>query len=494
MLEAKQPSGGGSAAATEPGHHAAAPVDFQQFWKNAWRPSHDVGSYRMTRVEGEIPRELHGTLYRNGPSQNIKPTEGFAAMHLFEGDALIHAFRFDDGRVDYTGRFVENPTHLAEKRLGRVIGGLGESNHEPDDLGEVVMRQQPNTNVVYHGGKLLALVENAWPFEIDARDLSPIGTNDFQGRMLGMSTTAHPKIDRKTGQMIIHGYQPFEPYAQYYELDADGICTVAEPLDFPYVGMCHDMAITENYAIIPLGAITLHGEKLMSGEATVDECLRWEPDKGIRFALRPRGAGGDIRWFQAPAGYMFHPGNAYEEDGKIFMDACVYEDGGQLIEGLRLFRQGRGVGLRAVPYLYEFDLTTGECKATKLDDRGAEFPRLDDRLVGYKNRFGYAWRQDYAADAPKIYEIMKYDRQGGLSTAHDFGAWQWPGEAVFVPRTPTSDEDDGFLLCTVYDGTTDGSYLAVLDARNMADEPLAKVHLEHRIPLGFHGNFAGAVV
>ena len=77
---------------------------------------------------------------------------------------------------------------------------------------------------------------------------------------------------------------------------------------------------------------------------------------------------------------------------------------------------------------------------------------------------------------------------------HDFGKWQWPSEPVFVPRSADSDEADGFVMCTVYDGVTDGSYLAILDAQNMAAKPLATCRLKHRIPMGFHGNFAGGVV
>ena len=50
------------------------------------------------------------------------------------------------------------------------------------------------------------------------------------------------------------------------------------------------------------------------------------------------------------------------------------------------------------------------------------------------------------------------------------------------------------MLCTVYDGNTDGSYVAILDAQNMSAAPLAKCHLKDRLPLGFHGNFAGGIV
>ena len=93
--------------------------DYKRWWKNAWRPTTREDSYRITNVRGEIPREIRGTLYRNGPSQKILPEQGHEALHLFDGDGLVHAFRFEDGNVDYRGRFVRNASFLAEQREGR---------------------------------------------------------------------------------------------------------------------------------------------------------------------------------------------------------------------------------------------------------------------------------------------------------------------------------------------------------------------------------------
>jgi carotenoid cleavage dioxygenase len=236
---------------------------------------------------------------------------------------------------------------------------------------------------------------------------------------------------------------------------------------------------------------------LSSGTVFAD-ALAWESEKGLRFRIRRRGANQPVRWFEAPTpGYIFHPGNAYEEGNKIVMDACTYLNGQALLDSLRTWRRGEvKPGWTAKPFLYEFDLETGRCSEKQLDDRGAEFPRLDDRLVGYRNRYGYSALNRVTEDNPldTWSTIIKYDRQGGPSVIHDFGRATWPGEPVFVPRSPDAAEDDGFVLTVVYDGPTDRSYLAILDARNLAARPLAKVRLPHPMPVGFHGNFAAGVV
>jgi carotenoid cleavage dioxygenase-like enzyme len=469
----------------------------RRWFVEAWSPALPDEPYEITDVEGEIPREIHGTLFRNGPSQRMMPPGGNAALHLFDGDALVHAFRIDDGRAYYRGRFVENQSYLVEQEEGRFcMHSFMTRAENPTD--RVLMRQQPNTNVVWHGGKLMAMVENAYPFEIDPKTLGPVGENDFGGKMLGMSTTAHPKIDGKTGRMIIHGYQPMEPYVQYYVVEPDGRCSLAEPVEMPYPAMMHDVAITENYVIFIVPPGIIDGEKLMTLEHTFKECFRWEPERGLRFAIRRREAGSPLQWFRVQTpGFIFHPGNAYEEDGKIVMDACTYRDGNLVFPALEGWRTGDVHGeVFAVPFLYEFDLASGECREKQLDDRGAEFPRLDDRLVGYKNRWGYAARARGGGNglADVWGEIVRYDRQGGRSDVHDYGVGHFPNEPVFVPRSADAAEDDGFVLNVVYDAPNDKSYVAILDARNMAAEPLAKCHLKHRIPMGFHGNFAGGVV
>ena len=47
------------------------------------------------RVTGRLPRELNGTLYRNGPN----PRFPAADAHWFVGDGMIHAFTLEDGRA-----------------------------------------------------------------------------------------------------------------------------------------------------------------------------------------------------------------------------------------------------------------------------------------------------------------------------------------------------------------------------------------------------------
>ncbi|MGY2060368.1 carotenoid oxygenase family protein, partial [Nocardia gipuzkoensis] len=81
----------------------------------------------------------------------------------------------------------------------------------------------------------------------------------------------------------------------------------------------------------------------------------------------------------------------------------------------------------------------------------------------------------------------KHDLIGGATAVRSFGPGTALGEFVFEPSAPDSAEDDGVLMGFVYDAASDTTDLAILDAGTLED--VARVHLPHRVPAGFHGNW-----
>ena len=68
------------------------------------------------KVEGELPRELNGTLYRNGPN----PQFDVPGAHWFVGDGMLHAFHLENGRASYRNRWVRTPKWQAEHDAGEA--------------------------------------------------------------------------------------------------------------------------------------------------------------------------------------------------------------------------------------------------------------------------------------------------------------------------------------------------------------------------------------
>jgi carotenoid cleavage dioxygenase-like enzyme len=57
------------------------------------------------KITGELPSELNGTLYRNGPN----PQFDAAGAHWFVGDGMLHAFHLENGRASYRNRWIRTP-------------------------------------------------------------------------------------------------------------------------------------------------------------------------------------------------------------------------------------------------------------------------------------------------------------------------------------------------------------------------------------------------
>jgi carotenoid cleavage dioxygenase len=220
----------------------------------------------------------------------------------------------------------------------------------------------------------------------------------------------------------------------------------------------------------------------------------WEPERGTRLGVMPRSGGNaDVRWYDTDPCFVFHPLNAYEEGDTLVLDVARY---------LRLdfmtpraasdsgYDDDRGARL----HRWRIDLAGGGVRLEALDDVPAEFPRADERRLGRKHRWGYvaAAGPEGAERMPVFSAIRRYDLERGTTETRTFGAGNGVGEPLFVPRSPDAAEDDGYVLALTYDAARDTSDFYVLDARDIAGEPIARVVLPHRVPYGFHGNWVPA--
>src|SRR5438874_10769200 len=284
------------------------------FLQNNFAPWGTEGAARDLPVVGRIPRELNGTYYRNGPNPAFPP---LGRYHWFDGDGMIHAVTLDDGRASYRNRYVLSRGLREEQEAGRALyRGLLEfqATEIPG------FKNTGNTNIVWHAGKLLALVEAALPTRMMAGPLDTVGEYDFDGRLAG-PMTAHPKLDPETGEMLFFGYSPFPPYLTYHVAAADGALVRSEVIDVAWPSMMHDFAITRDHVVFILCPLVFSFENL----AERGGVFSWEPERGTRLGVMPRSGGNaDVRWFETDASYVFHPMNAFAEGDAIVLDVARY--------------------------------------------------------------------------------------------------------------------------------------------------------------------------
>ena len=328
-------------------------------------------------IEGEIPKELNGSFYRNGPNPQYAPRGHY---HWFGGDGMVHAFHIEDGQVDYRNRWVRTVKWHKERAAGRsLFSAFNPMDNDPSVAG-LETDGVANTNIIWHGGKLLALEEGHAPFELDPHTLESVGPHSYGGKLKG-PMTAHPKIDPENGEMLFFGYNAngtISEHMTFSVVDKDGNLLRSESFAAPYAAMVHDFIVTRDHVIFPIMPLTGSLERAFEGGPV----YAWEPDKGSHIGIMPRhGSVQDLQWFYGEASYVFHPMNAHTtDDGKIVCDVCEYPEA-PLFPGV----DGKpGDPKKALAKLarWTFDLNaqTDRYQVEQLLDLVCEFPRIDERL------------------------------------------------------------------------------------------------------------------
>ena len=470
-------------------------------------------------VEGQIPPDLRGVLYRNGPGRFQLGGQTYG--HLFDGDGLVLRFAIGGtssdsrARIRYRNRFVRTPEFVQEERSGRVLyRGLG-TNLPGGFLGNFLrlhFKNPANTNVVYHGSgpgsRLLALWEGGLPYQLDPVTLDTLGPCDFAGALRNRAPSwierrisshlpfsAHPKIDPQSGALynfgVVLGPQP---RLHIYRLDADGALHTERVVPVSHEAFIHDFTITPSWYVFFLSPISFDSGAVLLGRSTGIESLKSIPGGLTRVLVVPR-AGGEVKSYVTSSCFVFHFANAYEDrDGHILVDGCRQSEYPHL-PPLSLALAGNLWEMPSARLTrYRIDPAADDGSAvdeTTLIAQASEFPRIHPAYVGRPYR--YVWGTSASPGTPyNLYtSIVRQDLKTGQIIERPFAPWL-PGEPVFVPRLGSSGniEDDGYLLFIVYHAQSHRSALHILDAASL--DTVCVAELPHHIPPGFHGNFVPA--
>lgn len=447
-------------------------------------PIRSEDDFRL-QVRGEIPAGLRGALFRVGPNPQFEPRDA-KSHHWFGGDGMVHGFYFEDGKVTYRNRYCRTPKWLLEHEHGRsLFGSMG----NPATTDPIAMGNEgglANTNIVWHAGRLLALEEGHHPFEMDPATLESKG----YVRAYGGRVTAHPKIDGKTGEMTWFAYGvgdvPLSAGMSYGVTAPDGTVTRRQDFQAPYCSMVHDFMVTANHALFPVLPLTGSLQRAMSGLPP----YAWEPDKGAYVGVMRRDADvSTIRWFNAPACYVFHPLNSWEEGDVIHCDVMRYDVAPLFpkADGSR----GDKAAARLVRWTFDLAANSDAIRETPLDDLDGEFPRVDPRVETHRHRHGWYAGDTTRSSTVRMNAIAHLDLQTGRRQVYALPQGDGTSEPVFVPRSADAPEGDGWLTAVVYRGAENRSDLLVFEALDLEKGPIAIAEVPRRVPFGFHGNWAG---
>lgn len=411
-------------------------------------------------VTGAIPPELRGRFFRNGPN----PQSGSSA-HWFLGNGMIHGIALRDGKAQwYRNRYVKTP--FLENPDAQRVGSDGSFDRELSCA---------NTHIIRHAGKILALEEGSFPFELND-ELETIGAHDYGGKLTS-AMTAHPRICPETGELLFFGYGQLPPFLTYHRVAKDGTLVQSEEITVKGPTMMHDWNITRNHVIFMDLPMVFDMELVAQGGLPI----RWSDDYGARLGVMPRnGTNADVVWYEIDPCYVFHPLNSYEDGNKIVIDVCRFPKLAMSLED--------GEGSPPVLHRWVIDPDAGRVSEEALDDRPGDFPRVNDRVVGLKHRYGYLAGMGEGTTSLGA-SLRKHDIETGNSVTHELGSGCQSGEPVFAASPGAAGEDEGWILTFVYDPARDKSDLVIIDATDFAKPPVARIHLPTRVPFGFHGSW-----
>jgi len=475
-------------------------------WQGGNQALKEEFDYPITDIEGEIPTELQGTLFRNIPA--MLDVDGHLVHHPFDADGMICKITFDQGKAYFRNRYVRTLGYCREREKGEIsyrgVFGTEKPGGWLANAFDFRLKNVANTNIYYLGGKLMALWEASHPYRLDARSLETLGIETLNGVLKeGTPFAAHPMIDPGSAdrepRYVTFGIRALGVATRLniYELDAEATVVKHHAHYLPGFAFMHDFVITPNYCLFFQNPVDFNPLPFVLGKKGPAECMKFRQDDFTKVWVTSRHDPSYLHSLKVKSGFVFHHANAFEEGDEIVVDSVAYRDFPSINHNLSFHE----VDFDEVPssqlWRYRFNLKTKETRRQQLETRACDFPYVNPAYIGRPHRWIYL-----AAAAPEEANgpnqvVMKIDANTGEQHLHSFAPRGFVGEPVFVARSADAQadtaEDDGWLLVVVYDAKHQRSDIVVLDAQQIERGAIATLHLKHHLPYGLHGSFSRKV-
>jgi all-trans-8'-apo-beta-carotenal 15,15'-oxygenase len=426
--------------------------------------------FEPLRVEGRLPANLRGTLYRNGPGQYGQL--GTRYSHPFEADGAATAIRIADGAATGASRIHRSAGLVEERAAGKILYGLSAPWHRriANNL-RGKFKNTANTSVIVWQDRVFALMEAGRPTEIDPRDLSTIGETDLG--VIKAMFSAHPHRVASRKAMYNFGLEYGRVTKLHmYELPDAGPARHLGAVQLSGAPMLHDFIATDTHLVFFVSPTRVAVPRMLLALGTFDQLFRWKPELGTEVICVPIDRPTEVLKLTTDAFYQWHFANAFNRANELVIDYVRYPnfdsfyDIGAVGAGAKRAVLANGVLHRAT-----IDLAARTLKSEPLSDRSCEFPTIAPGQEGREQTMTYLAFDDLTA-------IGSIDPRGKISS-HALSAGERASEPLFV---------DGHLLVLCHQHGA--AYLGVYDAARISDGPTAKIWIDHHVPITFHGTFA----
>jgi all-trans-8'-apo-beta-carotenal 15,15'-oxygenase len=441
--------------------------------------------FEPLELEGKLPAELRGTLYRNGPGKFGQ--HGITYSHPFEADGAVTAIRIDNGRAVGASQITQSAGLVEERAAGRMLYGLKAPWLRR--VRNVLTNRQKNTantNVMMWQGRLYALMEAAIPTELDPIDLAMRGESTLGGAVVSFFS-AHPH--RVASRRAIYNFgleYGRRSRLHMYELPDVGPARHLGAVELPGAPMLHDFIATDTHLIFFLSPVRVNVPRMLFQLGGFPEMFQWKPELGTEIICVPIDRPTEPVRFTVDAFYQWHFTNAFTRDNQLVIDYVRYPDFASFYE-IGAFSTGGNYEALSNSQAHRavIDLEAKTLRSEPVLARACEFPTVAPGFEGRDHSLSYL-----ALD--NLRGIGKLDARTGKLVEHVLPDTQRVTEPLFVGRPNATREDDGWLVALCHDAPTNRAALVVYDAARIPDGPLARAWFDHQIPITFHGTFAPA--
>ena len=291
-------------------------------WAKGYQSQPNEYDYWIDEVEGVIPEELQGTLFRNGPG--LLDINGQKIGHPFDADGMVCAITFDRGRAHFKNRYVHTEGYLKEQEAGKILyRGFG--TQKPGgwlaNIFDTKFKNAANTNVIYWGNKLWTMWEGGEPHQLTPKTLETIGKDNINGLLeSNQPFSAHPKIIDNT--LINFGVKGVGKQSlTIFELDNQGNKQKEYSHPLTNFALLHDMLVTPNYCIFVQHPFEIKPLPFLLGFKSLEECFDLNLEKSTKIIVVSRHKNHEMKVLETEAFFGFHHGNAWEKEGKIYLES-----------------------------------------------------------------------------------------------------------------------------------------------------------------------------
>ena len=326
---------------------------------------HDEAEVAELPVKGALPGWLEGSLLRNGPARYDAGERSL--RHWFDGQAMLHRFTFDGGRVSYANRFLDTAAHprrrVGDDRLPRVRDRPVPLTVRPL-LHPLLAQAHPERERQHHPLRrpLRGADRDADTGRLRPGHARDRGSGRLRGRVERPADDGPPAPgphDRRPGQLpaALLAHQRVPPLPA--EGHGRGPRADRQPPDRPPLlhAQLRDHAPVRGPRGVPArGEPAEHRAQrpAVHRELPLGAGAR-HPLHGHGPARRPvRGV------YEGPAFFAFHHINAFDDGDDVVLDICSHEDA-SVIDTLYLDRLRAGDAIPfALPTRYRIGLGTGD--------------------------------------------------------------------------------------------------------------------------------------